>query len=344
VLTRRAAFAALAMLCTVAGLAVSACDRRATLHELRGRTMGTTWRVLAIAPTIERARLDSEVATVLDQVDRTLSTWRPDSELSRFNTQRSEEWVAASSTLIGLAAMSARLSEETDGAFDPTVAPLLQLWGIGAARGLRASAPGEEALADAGASVGHALLDVRHTPPALRKRVAGLELNVDAIAPGYAVDLIVERFESLGVARYLVEIGGEVRGRGRNERGQPWRVAIERPQPGRPVPYAVVELDGMAVSTSGDYRSVHEVDGERVSHTLDPRSLRPVRHRLASVIVMDASTARADALATALTVMGPDAGLAWAEARDIPALFLLPDSNGQLEERATRAFERFRRL
>jgi thiamine biosynthesis lipoprotein len=169
-------------------------------------------------------------------------------------------------------------------------------------------------------------------------------LNVDAIAPGHAVDLIAKRFEALGIVRYLIEIGGEVRGRGHSELGRPWRVAIERPEPGRPVPYAIVELDGMAVSTSGDYRSAQEVGGERLSHTLDPRSLRPVRHRLAAVSVIAPTAARADALATALTVMGPDAGLAWAEQRDIPALFLLPDANGRLEERATRAFGRIRRL
>ncbi len=229
----------------------------------------------------------------------------------------------------------------------PSILRSHRCFGCGASAGRRAdrpSAPDEAALADASARVGHARLDLRRRPPALRKRVAGLELNVDAIAPGYAVDLIAERFEALGVQRYLVEIGGEVRGRGHSERGRPWRVAIERPQPGRPVPYAVVELDGMAVSTSGDYRSVHEVDGERISHTLDPRSLRPVRHRLAAVSVLAPTAARADALATALTVMGPDAGLAWAEERDIPALFLVPGADGHLEERATRAFGRIRRL
>jgi thiamine biosynthesis lipoprotein len=344
VLSRRAALAALAMLGTAGGLAVSACEQREPRHELRGRTMGTSWRVLAVAPTIERSVLESEVETVLEQVDLALSTYRPDSELSRFNAQRSDGWVAVSTTVLELALISAQLSTETDGAFDPTVAPLLQLWGIGAARGPLASAPDEAALADARARVGHELLDLRRTPPALRKRLAGLELNVDAVAPGYAVDLIAARFEALGVTRYLVEIGGEVRGRGHSERGQPWRVAIERPQVGRPVPYAVVELDGMAISTSGDYRSGHEVGGERVSHTLDPRSLRPVRHRLAAVSVIAPTAARADALATALTVMGPVAGLAWAEERDIPALFLLPGADGHLEERATRAFGRIRRL
>jgi thiamine biosynthesis lipoprotein len=343
-LKRQAAHAALALLCVVAGLALSGCERREALHELRGRTMGTTWRVLAVAPAKERAALEAEVATVLEQVDLALSTYRPDSELSRFNAQHGVDWVSVSPLLFDLALIATQLSAQTDGTFDPTVAPLLRLWSIGTSPDPLAGAPDATALAAARARVGHALLELRRSPPALRKRVGELELNVDAIAPGYAVDLISARFEALGVARYLVEIGGEVRGRGHGDHGQPWRVAIERPQPGRPVPYAVVELDGMAVSTSGDYRSVHLIDGLRVSHTLDPRSLRPVRHRLAAVSVLDASTARADALATALTVMGPDAGLAWAESRGIPALFLLPGPDGRLEERATRAFGRLRRL
>lgn len=343
-LRRRAALAALASVAALSWLAATGCERHEPLHELSGRTMGTTWRVLAVAPTVDRVVLEAQVAAVLEEVDRALSTYRPDSELSRFNAQRSDDWLPVSATLAELALVSAQLSAETDGAFDPTVAPVLRLWGIGVQGAAPVSEPAEAALAAVRGQVGHVLLESRRAPPALRKRVAGLELNVDAIAPGYAVDLIVARFEALGVRRYLVEIGGEVRARGNGDRGRPWRVAIERPQAGRPVPYAIVELDGMAVSTSGDYRSLHEIDGERVSHTLDPRTLRPVQHRLAAVSVLDATTARADALATALSVMGPDTGLAWAEKRDIPALFLMPGADGGLEERATRAFGRVRRL
>jgi thiamine biosynthesis lipoprotein len=174
--------------------------------------------------------------------------------------------------------------------------------------------------------------------------VPGVELDVDGIAPGFAVDRIAERLEARGERRYLIEIGGEVRGLGLSERNRPWRVAIERPQPGRPVPHRVLELDGLAISTSGDYRSPLEIGGQRHSHTFDPRLGRPVRHRLAAVSVVDVSTARADALATALTVMGPQDGLAWAEAHGVAVLFLVPGEDGRLEERSSRAFGRLRSL
>jgi len=178
----------------------------------------------------------------------------------------------------------------------------------------------------------------------LRKATPALELDVDGIAPGYAVDMIAERFEALGVRDYLVELGGELRARGRSPAGRPWRVAVEAPLRGERRPFALVELDGMSASTSGDYRDFRMVGGRHVSHTIDPRTGAPVTNRLASVCVLHPSAARADAWATALMVLGREHGLALARRHGLAALFIERDAAGTgFTERSTLEFERLRR-
>jgi thiamine biosynthesis lipoprotein len=192
-------------------------------------------------------------------------------------------------------------------------------------------------------SVGYRKLESRYRPPALRKSVATLHLDLDAIAPGLAVDQIAERLEALGVRDYLVELGGEVRARGRSPAGRPWRVAVEAPLARERRPHALVELDGMGVSTSGDYREFRDFGGRRLSHTIDPRTAAPVTHGLASVTVLHPSTATADAWATALMVLGPEEGMALARRLDLAALFITRSTDGSLLESATPTFEPFRR-
>jgi thiamine biosynthesis lipoprotein len=194
------------------------------------------------------------------------------------------------------------------------------------------------------ATIGHDRLQLREQPPALRKAVPELTLDLDGIAPGWAVDRIAGRLESLGVADYLVELGGEVRARGRSPAGRPWRVAIERPVPGQRRPLGVIELDVPgSVSTSGDYRDYREIGGRRVSHTIDPRTGRPVDHALAAVTVVHVSAAAADAWSTALMVLGPDEGMAVAQRQGLAALFVTRSAaTGQFGESATPQFERLR--
>jgi thiamine biosynthesis lipoprotein len=174
--------------------------------------------------------------------------------------------------------------------------------------------------------------------------VPGLQLDVNGIAPGYTVDLIAERFDALGVHDYLVELGGEVRAHGRSPAGRPWRVAVEVPLSGERKPYALVELEDLAISTSGDYREFRELDGRRFSHTIDPRSGAPVKHGLASVSVVHRSAAFADAYSTALMVLGPEAGMALAGRLGLAALFIERNANGSgFTEQSTPAFDRLRR-
>jgi thiamine biosynthesis lipoprotein len=308
--------------------------------------MGTTWSVVVPEPPdgVDAGRLQSIVDDVFAEVNARLSTYDPSSELSRFNQDESTLSVAASPMLCEVLAIAADVGNATGGAFDVTVGPLVGLWGFGSAGEATRRAPDDANIERARAQVGREKLLVDRTAGTLRKTVPELEVDVDGIAPGYAVDLVAERFEAAGVHRYLVELGGELRGRGLSPEQRPWRVAIEAPLGGERRPYALVALDGLGLSTSGDYRDVRVVDGRRVSHTIDPRTGTPVSHRLASVTVVHRTAALADAYATAFMVLGPREGHELATRLGIAALFIERSEDGRkFTEKATPSFELLRR-
>ena len=319
-------------------LAVAACAVAPREIVLSGPTMGTTWNLKAVPGPGSAGPEDIRelVQQALDEVDVALSTYRRDSAISRFNASASTDWVEVPESLAALVAESLRIGASTGGAFDITVSPLVTLWGFGSGTP-RQQPPTDAEVAAAQARTGLGHLEARLDPPALRKGIPGLALDVDAIAPGHAVDLVAERLERAGIDRYLIEIGGEVRARGRNADGLPWRIGIERPEEhGRSVA-RVVHLEAAAVSTSGDYRDYFESGGIRYSHTLDPRSGRPVRHDLASVTVIRPTATEADGLATALTVLGPVEGFELAERMGWAALFIERTADGT-RSRETTAF------
>jgi thiamine biosynthesis lipoprotein len=240
-------------------------------------------------------------------------------------------------------ALAESVRADTGGAFDITVGPLVRAWGFGNGQGegISEAVSSPDAAVSIGARQG---LELPAEGQSLRKTATVVELDVNGIAPGYAVDLVAERFDALGVASYLVELGGEVRARGRSPAGRAWRVAVEMPLRGEREPYTLVELDGMSASTSGDYRDFRVVAGRRISHSIDPRTGAPVTHGLASVCVLDPSAARADAYATALMVLGPADGLALAGRLGLAALFIERDTaGGGFRETSTPEFERLRR-
>lgn len=322
---------------------LAACDRAPL--ELRGPTMGTTYSVIVsrLPPSVARTDVAAAIAAVLREADQHLSGWNAAGELARINDSRSTDWLPISPQLLEVLRESANVSRASGGAFDVTVGPLVRAWGFGAGAVADAPMPSPTLLDQLRATVGQERLELRDQPPALRKAVPGLTLDLDGIAPGWAVDRIAGRLESLGVTDYLVELGGEVRARGRSPAGRPWRVAIERPVPGRPRPLAVIELDARGVSTSGDYRDYRDIGGRRVSHTIDPRTGRPVDHGLAEVTVVHASVAAADAWATALMVLGPEEGMRLARRQGLAALFVTRTAaTGRFAESATPQFERLR--
>jgi len=306
--------------------------------------MGTTYTVKVAAPpvSLDSARLRATIDDVLAQIDRSMSGYRSDSEVARFNASASTQWYEVSGDLAALAQAALDISEKSGGAFDITVAPLVAAWGFGPA-GEPKVLPNVEQLAQIAARVGYRKLHVQLDPPALRKDVAELSIDLNGIAPGFAVDRLAERLAALHAENFMIDIGGEIRARGHNARGEPWHIAIERPVDTQRAPYAGVWLDGASVSTSGEYRDYYERDGRRYSHTIDPRTRQPLDRAPGSVVVIAASTTLADGWATALNVLGPNEGLALAAKEHMPVLFIERQGNGWRSQ-STPEFERYRKM
>lgn len=321
----------LAMLCLPAGCG----GPEYRLYQ--GATMGTYYRVTARCADDVAALVEAELKAVNDE----MSTYLPESALSRFNRAPVGQWWPVPRPLADVVDAAARLSRESAGAFDVTVGPLVNLWGFGPRDDVAADSPqppDEEALARARKRVGFDKLEVRLDPPALRKS-ADLYVDLSAIAKGHGVDRVVERLIGAGCSDLLVDVGGEVRGVGRSPSTRNWRVGVETPDPGRlGAIERVLVLDDVAAATSGDYRNYVEVDGRRYSHTMDPRTGRPVAHALASVTVLHASAMWADGYATALDVLGPEAGFELAVRLELPALFIVRE-DGSFRVRYTAALE-----
>ncbi|MFV0443818.1 MAG: FAD:protein FMN transferase [Planctomycetaceae bacterium] len=298
---------------------------------LFGPTMGTAWSVkLASLPDeVDPESIRREIVAYLDQFDILVSTYRDDSELSRFNALRETDWFDVSLETAQLLQRTTEIAREARGAFDPTVAPLTKLWRFDRHEG-RTALPSEAEIQSALGRVGFEQLAVRLEPPGLKKARPDLELNLNAVAPGWAVDRIVELLEKRGLANYLVDVGSEIRTGGRKSDGSAWQVGIERPADEGHVLQASLPLKDRAIATSGDYRNFYVVDGTRYSHTIDPRTGRPVQHGLASVTVISDDCTTADALATAMSVLGPKEGLSWANEHQIAVWMMVRDPSGTL--------------
>ena len=306
-----------------------------------GAALGTTWSVKvageleaeaerAIAPTVEET---------IARIDASMSTWKEHSELSHFNTHAAASPFSVSEDLTRVLELSASVTRLSGGAFDVTVLPLVQAWGFGAGAAEEVRTPEREELVRLRRLVGPEMLQLDAEKRTLVKRQQGVQVDLSAVAKGFAVDEVATALLEAGHDRFLVEIGGELRASGLRHDGEPWRVAIEEPvESGRAI-HRVVALRDAAMATSGDYRNYREVDGERVSHTIDPRSGRPITHRLASVTVIDGQAARADAWATALNVLGPEAGYALARKQGLAAYFIVRSDEGAFETLMTRRFE-----
>lgn len=294
-----------------------------------GETMGTTWsaRLTALPAGLDEAQVQARLAGRLTAINAAMSNYDPAAELARLNAARSTDWLPVSTALLAVLETAQDLSRETDGAFDVTIGSLVNAWGFGP-RGPRTGLPDAAEISRALARAGWRKLELRAQPPALRKADPGLEIDLSALVPGHAADQLAQDLDALGVRAYLVDVGGEIRARGRRADGAPWRVAVERPSIGRSGLEWIVEIEDQAIATSGDYRNFIERDGRRYPHIIDPRTGQPVQHGLASVTVIADSAMEADALATTLLVLGPQAGAALAEARALPAAFISRTAEG----------------
>ena len=304
--------------------------------NIMGDIFGTSYRVvLRDAEPIEKSEVVSAIQDRLDEIDALMSTYKIDSEVSQFNLHKSDEWFPVSAETAKLVERAQAISKQTDGAFDITVGPAVALWNFGVDAGVQFVLPTEEQVTATLQTVGYSKLEVQLEPPALRKSVDTLKIDLSAIAKGYAVDAVCE---TLGeIDHYMVEIGGEVRVRGTRRDGSPWRIGLEAPTKDAREVDSIVTLNNEALATSGDYRNYHEHDGETYSHTIDPQTARPVTHQLGSVTIVAEDCATADALATAILVMGPEDGKAWAETNGVKA-FLVSRAGDQLDRVATTDF------
>ncbi len=301
--------------------------------------MGTTYRVKVVArelPAERRQQLAAAIEQWLDAVDASMSTYRPDSELSRFNQHVAGTPFAVSTAMAEVFAAALELGQATGGALDITLGPLVDAWGFGP--GGRGAVPDPQQLAELRSRIGLGLLSLDRDQGTLIKEIPELHCDLSSLAKGYAVDRVLEALADLGVTDAMVEVGGEVRTLGHNASGQAWRIAIEQPNFAPGGIQRVVALTDRAMATSGGYRNFIEVAGERLPHLLDPRTGWPVRHRLASVSVVAARCLEADGLATALAVLGPEEGLVLANQQGWAAYFLVRGDQGVLIERASRSF------
>jgi thiamine biosynthesis lipoprotein len=317
---------ALTVAFALAVLSLVACTEvlRLPEYELTGAVMGTTFTVKLIEPaeTVNRSELGREISDRLEEIEQRFSTYRPSSELSLVNGALTTDWIPVSVEFCDVVAAALSISRQTNGAFDITVGPLVMLWGFGPGSE-RTAPPGDEMVAEARSSVGYDKIDTDCSRPAVKKALPGVQMDLSAFVKGYAVDEAAWLVDERGVGNYLVEIGGELRVAGHNSLAEPWAIAVEKPDTGSRSAHAVVHISDSGMATSGDYRNFFEHDGVRYSHTIDPATGRPVTHDAAAVTVIGENSAEADALATALLVMGPDDGLQFARDAGIAAFFLL---------------------
>ena len=292
---------------------------RARLH---GPTMATRWSVLCdIDPALEQTVLHRALAAAVEQVDQQMSPWKPDSDLSRLNRAAPEAWVALPPEMLTVLARALEVARQSGGAFDPTVGALVDAWGFGAARG----APDAAAIRAATQAMHRPAYQNLELEPAngRARKHAPLQVDLCGIAKGYAVDRMIDVLKQHGVAHALAALDGELRALGGQADGQPWAVALESPTPGQRSAHGVLELQDLAVATSGDYRHFVQVGAERLAHTMDARRATPVRNDVASVTVLTPDCMSADAWATALLVAGGDHGLALAQRLGLEVLFLV---------------------
>jgi len=316
---------------------------RAEVRDFSGATMGTRYTVRivddswAIGEPLEIAGIQKRIDQRLGEINRMMSTYDPESELSRFNQSTDSDWFSVSQETTKVVAFALEVAKKTDGSLDPTVGPLVNLWGFGPDKSR--SVPTDDELAAALENVGYQQLEARNEPPALRKTNPKLYVDLSAIAKGFAVDDISDLLSQAGFDRTMVEIGGEVRTRGTRPDGSAWRIGVEKPDRHGSSLQTILELKGGALASSGDYRNFFMRAGIRYSHTIDPKTGSPVQHQLATVSVRTKTCLEADALATALLVMGEDRGYDWCVEHKVAALFLIRDEDKIIEKSTPKFLE-----
>jgi thiamine biosynthesis lipoprotein len=281
--------------------------------------------------------VDRALHSSLNRIEGLMSTWDRGSEVSQFNRSTNLEPFTLSPETFEVFKWSIDVGRLTGGALDVTIGPLVDAWGFGPP-GPQKSLPTGAEIARLRKATGLDKLELDPAARTVRKTRPDVRCDLSSIVPGYAADRLWTELAGRGFTDFLIDVGGEVRTRGRNTAGEPWQIAIDRPQAQSDAVERIVSISNLAITTAGDYRKYREVEGQRVAHILDPRTGRPLTHRLASVTVIDELAVRADAFDTALMVLGTDEGLALATKLNLAALFIERTGAG-FSERATPRFE-----
>ncbi|CAM2758919.1 FAD:protein FMN transferase [Vibrio mytili] len=318
---------------------LAGCEQPDEQIHLSGPTMGTTYNIKYIEQDglPEPKALHTEIDRLLEEVNDQMSTYRQDSELSLFNQHATDEPFEVSPQTATVVKEAIRLNHLTLGALDVTVGPLVNLWGFGP-EARPDVVPTDEELAERKANTGihHLSVDGNF----LSKDLPQLYVDLSTIAKGWGVDVVANYLESEGIQNYMVEVGGEMRLKGINHDGVPWRIAIEKPTVDERSIQEIIEPGDMAIATSGDYRNYFESDGVRYSHIINPQTGKPIHHKVVSVTVLDKSSMTADGLATGLMVLGAEKGMAIANENGIPAFMIVKTDDG-FKELASEAYKPF---
>jgi FAD:protein FMN transferase len=310
------------LFCFLWAFFLAGCERQPEPVQLAGDSMGTTWHVSYISdsPELTNVQVQHGIEAQLEQVNRSMSTYMNDSEISRFNALDPHTWFETSPEFFTVLSAALDVGQKSKGAYDVTVMPLVNLWGFGP-KGITDTAPHARDITRLLEQVGqdHVRLDSEnHRVMKLRE----LSLDFSSLAKGYGVDRIAQWLSAQGIHRFMVEVGGEMRLGGLSARDDPWRIAIEQPESSGRSVAVTIALSDVGIATSGDYRNFFEAEGRRYSHLIDPRTGYPVAHDLVSVTVVHASSMIADAWATALTVLGAERAMAVAQEQGLAVYFI----------------------
>ncbi|WP_232470517.1 MULTISPECIES: FAD:protein FMN transferase [Methylococcus] len=323
----------------VLGAALTACQSGENETLLSGDVQGTTYHIKMVLDglPLDQAALKQAVDAVYNDIDLKLSNYREDSEISRLNREATTDWLTVSPEIAELVDIARQVHDKTDGCYDLTIKPLFDLWGFSRHQN---RVPTDDEIAAVLPHIGMDKLEVDAPGRRLRKKDPALRIDLSSIAQGYTVSRVAGLLETKGIENYLVEIGGEMKVKGRKANGKPWRVAVEKPTPYTREVERILDIhqtEGTAIMTSGTYRNFFQEGDKTYSHILDPKTGRPVTHHLLSVTLLHADPTWADAWSTALLCLGEQKGYTTAEREGLKAL-LIYGEYGELKERFTPAF------
>ncbi len=317
------------------------CSQKKTreLIVLKGQTMGTTYsiKIISNSKSFRKEELKKNIDSVLVDVNNKMSTYIKNSELSEFNKLQDTNWISASYDLVTVFSEAIEVSRKSEGMYDITVGPLVNLWGFGPGNKTE-KIPSKKEINEIKKNIGYKNILIDSNKLKIKKRNPDIYCDLSSIAKGYGVDKVAMYCDSKNINNYMIEIGGEVRTKGKNQKGNQWRIGIASPN--NIGLQNIVNLSNYSMATSGDYLNYFEKDGIRYSHTINPKTGKPITHKLASVSVIYKDCSYADAYATAIDVMGPEIGYKFALQENLP-IFMIVRQNNEFVEKMTPQFKKF---